>query len=87
MFREKVITFEYEAYPDAKEILHYFKEKGFENYVISNNFPELGKAFERLGLIRKYQDTSSVQVSDMKNREKKYLNTQWNKRATQRCVT
>lgn len=50
MFREKVITFEYEAYPDAKEVLHYFKEKGFENYIISNNFPELGKAFERLGL-------------------------------------
>ena len=64
MFREKVITFEYEAYPDAKEILHYFKEKGFENYVISNNFPELGKAFERLGLIRKYQDKLSGPLLD-----------------------
>ncbi len=30
--------------------MHYFKEKGYENYVISNNFPELGKVFERLGL-------------------------------------
>ena len=49
-FREKVISFEYEAYPDAKIVLHYFKEKGFKNYIISNNFPELGKAFEKLGL-------------------------------------
>ncbi len=49
-FRENVITFEYEAYDDAKEVLHYFKEKGYENYIISNNFPELGEVFERLGL-------------------------------------
>lgn len=49
-FRENVITFEYEAYPDAKRVLNHFKEKGYENYVISNNFPELGKVFERLGL-------------------------------------
>lgn len=49
-FRENVITFEYEAYSDAKAVLNYFKEKGYENYIISNNFPELGKVFERLGL-------------------------------------
>jgi len=49
-FREKVIAFEYEAYADAKEVLHYFKEKGYENYIISNNFPELGEVFARLGL-------------------------------------
>lgn len=49
-FRENVITFEYKAYPDAKTVLHYFKEKGYENYIISNNFPELGKVFELLGL-------------------------------------
>ena len=49
-FRENVITYEYEAYSDAKEVLHHFKEEGFENYIISNNFPELGKVFVRLGL-------------------------------------
>lgn len=49
-FREKVISYEYEAYPDAKEVLQYFREKGYENYVISNNFPELNQVFERLGL-------------------------------------
>ena len=49
-FRENVVTFEYEAYSDAKEVLHYFKEKGYENYIISNNFPELGEVFERLGM-------------------------------------
>lgn len=49
-FMEKVITFEYKAYSDAKEVLHHFKERGYENYIISNNFPELGKVFEQLGL-------------------------------------
>lgn len=49
-FRENVITFEYKSYSDAKNVLHHFKEKGYENYIISNNFPELGKVFERLGL-------------------------------------
>ena len=49
-FRENVITFEYQAYPDAKTVLHHFKEMGYENYIISNNFPELGLVFERLGL-------------------------------------
>ena len=49
-FRKNVITYEYEAYDDAKEMLHYFKERGYENYIISNNFPELGEVFERLGL-------------------------------------
>lgn len=33
-FREKVITFEYEAYSDAKMVLHCFKEKGYDNYII-----------------------------------------------------
>jgi len=49
-FRENVIAFEYEVYTDAKTVLRHFKEKGYENYIISNNFPELGKVFERLGL-------------------------------------
>lgn len=49
-FRKNVVTYEYEAYADAKAVLHYFKEKGYENYIISNNFPELGEVFERLGL-------------------------------------
>lgn len=49
-FREKVVTYEYEAYPDAKKVLSHFKEMGYENYIISNNFPELGEIFKRLGL-------------------------------------
>ena len=49
-FRENVVTYEYEIYPDTKKVLHYFKERGFENYIISNNFPELSEVFERLGL-------------------------------------
>lgn len=49
-FRKKVVTFEYEAYAEAKMVLHHFKEMGYENYIISNNFPELGEVFKRLGL-------------------------------------
>lgn len=49
-FRENVIAYEYEAYADAKVVLRYFKEKGYANYIISNNFPELGTVFEWLGL-------------------------------------
>ena len=49
-FRKKVVTFEYEVYSDAKKVLQYFKEKGYENYIISNNFPELGEVFKRLEL-------------------------------------
>ena len=49
-FRQNVINYEYELYPDAEDILQYCKEKGYENYLISNNFPELVQVFERLGL-------------------------------------
>lgn len=55
-FRENVVTYEYEAYADAKNVLHYFKEKGFENYIISNNFPELSEVFKRLGLDDEIED-------------------------------
>lgn len=49
-FRSNVVSYEYEAYPDAKCVLQHFKAKGYENYIISNNFPELGEVFVRLGL-------------------------------------
>lgn len=31
-------------------MLRYFIEKGYENYIISNNFPELEDVFKQLGL-------------------------------------
>ena len=40
-FRENVIRFEYKLYEDAEEILSYCKDKGYDNYILSNNFPEL----------------------------------------------
>lgn len=49
-FRQNVIAYEYEAYADAKEVLHAFRERGFANYIISNNFPELDQVIRRLGL-------------------------------------
>ena len=62
-FKENVVEYEYEVYSDAKSVLHYFKEKDFGNYVISNNFPELGEVFKRLGLdedIEGYFPSASV---------------------------
>ncbi len=49
-FRKNVVSYEYEAYPDAKKVLRYFSEKGYKHYIISNNFPELREVFVRLGL-------------------------------------
>lgn len=50
MFRENVINYDYIAYGDAEKMLKEFTAKGYKNYIISNNFPELGQVFERLGL-------------------------------------
>jgi len=49
-FRKNVISYEYEAYPEAKKVLRQFGEKGYKHYIISNNFPELREVFLRLGL-------------------------------------
>lgn len=49
-FRKNVVSYEYEVYPDAKNVLRYFREKGYKHYIISNNFPELREVFQRIGL-------------------------------------
>lgn len=49
-FRENVVLYDYQLYHDAEEILKYCVGLGYKNYLISNNFPELVKVFERLGL-------------------------------------
>lgn len=49
-FRQNVIDYDYRVYPDAKKVLEAFRSRGYANYVISNNFPELEQVFDRLGL-------------------------------------
>ena len=49
-FRENVVSYEYEVYPEAKDVLRKFSEKGYKHYIISNNFPELREVFVRIGL-------------------------------------
>ena len=49
-FRRNVVSYEYEAYPDAKKVLRHFSEKGYKHYIISNNFPELREVLIRVGL-------------------------------------
>ncbi len=49
-FRRNVVSYEYEAYPDAKKVLRYFSEKGYKHYIISNNFPEIREVLIRVGL-------------------------------------
>lgn len=50
IFRNNVINYNYKAYDNANEVLKEFSNIGFENYIISNNFPELEEVFVRLGL-------------------------------------
>lgn len=49
-FRQYVIDYDYKVYSDSAEVLRCFKSRGIQNYIISNNFPELHLVFERLGL-------------------------------------
>ena len=49
-FRENVVAYEYKLYDDAEEILAYCREKGYENYLLPNNFPELVQVVRRFGL-------------------------------------
>ena len=43
----------YVTYPDAKNVLSECIELGYENYLLSNNFPELTNFIKDLGLNRK----------------------------------
>ena len=47
-FKEYVISFDYKLYEDAKEVLAYCKALGYENYILSNNFPELSEVIDRM---------------------------------------
>jgi len=47
-FKNNVINYKYKKYWDAKSILRYTKTKGFNNYIISSNFPELVEVSNRL---------------------------------------
>ena len=49
-FRNEVVGREYQIYEDAEEMLAYCKGNGYENYVLSNNYPELPEVIERMGL-------------------------------------
>lgn len=55
-FYDGVNGYEYTVYPDAEETLAYFHARGYENYVLSNNFPELPRVIERLGLGKYFRD-------------------------------
>lgn len=49
--REEVLRVEnYTVQPDAKEVLARCREMGYENWVLSNNYPELPELMEKLGL-------------------------------------
>ncbi len=49
LFRQKVISYEYQPYEDVEEVLSYCQKLGYDNYVISNNYPELVNVIERYG--------------------------------------
>ena len=49
-FRTNAINFKYKLYDDAKDILAYCKNKGYDNYILSNNFPEIVQVIKNFGL-------------------------------------
>lgn len=49
-FRAHVLRFAYQPYEDARDILAYCQASGYEQYVLSNNFPELVQAARRVRL-------------------------------------
>ena len=40
----------YKLYDDVHEVLQHYQSAGYRNYILSNNYPELPQAVERLGL-------------------------------------
>ena len=50
-YKKRILSFTcYTVYDDAAVILEYCKKLGYHNYIISNNYPELPQAVEKLGL-------------------------------------
>jgi len=49
-FKSNIINYEYRLYDDAEDILSYCKMKGYDNYLLTNNFPEIVKVVEGFGL-------------------------------------
>lgn len=49
-FRTNVISFKYKLYDDAQDILAYCKNRGYDNYILSNNFPELIQVIKNFNL-------------------------------------
>ena len=50
-YKKRILSFScYTVFDDAAMILEYCQKIGYRNYIISNNYPELPQAVEKLGL-------------------------------------
>lgn len=49
-FRQNAVSYPYELYEDALLLLKAANDLGFQNYILSNNFPELSQVICRYGL-------------------------------------
>ena len=49
-FRYRAVSYDYSLYADAKAALTLARNQGYENYILSNNFPELSHTVKNLGL-------------------------------------
>lgn len=51
IYKKRILSFTcYTVYYNAAMILEYCQKQGYNNYIISNNYPELPKALEKFGL-------------------------------------
>lgn len=56
-FKRQILDFRsYTLYSDAKSVLTLCIEKGYKNYILSNNYPELPSVIEDLGLSAFFTD-------------------------------
>ena len=55
-FRNYAVSYSYGVDPQARKLLLHAKSLGFQNYLLSNNFPELENTVIRLGLRDCFQD-------------------------------
>lgn len=55
--REEILRVEnYTVQPDAKQVLQACRDMGYENRLLSNNYPELPELMEQLGLAEYFDD-------------------------------
>ena len=55
-FRDNELHYPYTVYDDTTDVLSYYIQQGYRNYLLTNNYPEIVDTMKRLGLDRYFTD-------------------------------